>query len=196
MLKRLIKLLYFIWRLIFIISISSFTIFLFTILLITCCFQTCISLRKFNKEIFFLQPIDASLYTHTFKSFFLNKEMPKINLKIDSHNIVFFATPNCTTCYSELETLIDLQERHGKVPLKVFLPSDDEQSFKFINKYKNIVDMELIDFSQTTNTIAGFPAIMVIEKNTNVIAVDLNPLFAYNIIKNKLIMEDQKNGRH
>jgi thiol-disulfide isomerase/thioredoxin len=143
---------------------------------------------KLKKELIFLQPVEASLYKHPLENSYLNTEIPNINWKIDSPHIIFFATPTCSSCHSALESFIDLQERHGKVPLKVILPLENENSYKFFDKYKKTVDIELTYYSQIP--IKRFPTIIIIEGDTNVVYLGQDPISSYNIFKYELWREN------
>lgn len=144
-------------------------------------------LFKLKKELVFLQPVDVALYAHPLENSYLKKEIPKITWQIDSPYIFYFATPKCSHCHSELEYLIELQNCFGKVPARVFLPVEDKNTSDFINKYKELVEIEVIPYSEIADKINSFPTIALIDIDTSVIALSPNSVLAYNFMKNKLL---------
>ncbi|HFK1710883.1 hypothetical protein EXW28_28010 (plasmid) [Bacillus mycoides] len=145
-------------------------------------FITIKNFKVFRKEISYLQPREHKGLPNPLLNVYLNDFFPEWEWK--DLKLIIFVMPQCSSCHPEIENLIDLQRRHGKVPVEFVLMREHEGAEKFLDTYQDLLNVKISSVKKVKGLINSYPKFVLVDTHSKIISVFPNAALAYNSIKN------------
>ncbi|QWJ09313.1 hypothetical protein [Bacillus mycoides] len=93
--------------------------------------------------------------------------------------LIIFVMPQCSSCHPEIENLIDLQRRHGKVPVEFVLMREHEGAEKFLDTYQDLLNVKISSVKKVKGLINSYPKFVLVDTHSKIISVFPNAALAY-----------------
>jgi len=156
--------------------VSIFIIFLVVII---------ISFKSLKKELLYLTTNSLIKSNPPIVGKKINTLYSNYDIFLEGYFMVFFADANCSSCFPELEDLIDLNKKFGAVPVKVLVFGEQKSVHNFIRTYSKF--FEIVEASPKDNLPAditlSFPSIALVNSQLYIERLFMTSREAYNVYK-------------